>query len=128
MQILVSPSYGMACILHEMLTRLHVCSIKWLAQLSMFWVKLVDPFVGEKVGMLVEVELADGSTAAGIFVHKLLSQSVGWGPWLSRGLLYSQRHEQTYSAAAVYRVGLVNSTDANKSSPACHSADQATLH
>ena len=41
------------------------------------WVKLVDPIIGEKVGMLVEVELADGSTAAGIFVHKLLSQSVG---------------------------------------------------
>lgn len=41
------------------------------------WVKAVDPFVGEKVGMLVEVDLEDGSTAAGIYIHKLLSQSVG---------------------------------------------------
>ena len=50
---------------------------KWLARLSMPWVKLIDPIAGEKVGMLVEVELTDGSTAAGLFVHKYLSQSVG---------------------------------------------------
>lgn len=50
---------------------------KWLASISMPWVKLIDPIVGEKVGMLVEVELEDGSTAAGLFVHKLLSESVG---------------------------------------------------
>ena len=54
-----------------------MCSAKWLARLSMPWVKAVDPFVGEKVGMLVEVDLADGSTAAGIYIHTLLSQSVG---------------------------------------------------
>ena len=53
------------------------CRVAWLAKLSMPWVKLVDKVVGEKVGMLVEVELEDGSTASGLFVHKLLSQSVG---------------------------------------------------
>lgn len=50
---------------------------KWLAKLSMPAVKFIDPIVGEKVGMLVHVELEDNSTAAGIFVHKELSVSVG---------------------------------------------------
>ena len=40
-------------------------------------VQLVDPIAGEKVGMLVEVDLADGTTAAGLFTHKLLNVSVG---------------------------------------------------
>lgn len=41
------------------------------------WVKIVDPFAGEKVGMLVEVDLADGTTAAGLYTHKYLNESVG---------------------------------------------------
>ena len=41
------------------------------------WVRLVDPFAGEAVGMRVDVDLEDGTTAAGIFIHKLLSDSVG---------------------------------------------------
>ena len=51
--------------------------IKLLAQLSMPWVKIVDPFAGEKVGMLVEVDLADGTTAAGLYTHKYLNECVG---------------------------------------------------
>ena len=39
--------------------------------------RLVDPFAGEAVAMRVDVDLEDGTTAAGIFVHKLLSDSVG---------------------------------------------------
>ncbi|KAK9917892.1 hypothetical protein WJX75_009328 [Coccomyxa subellipsoidea] len=50
---------------------------KWLASLADPWVRLVDPFIGEAVGMRVDVDLEDGTTAAGIFVHKLLSDSVG---------------------------------------------------
>lgn len=41
------------------------------------WVKIVDPFAGEKVGMLVEVDLADGTTAAGLYTHKYLNECVG---------------------------------------------------
>ena len=37
----------------------------------------VDKLVGEAVGMRVDVELADGTTAVGIYYHRLLSQSVG---------------------------------------------------
>lgn len=55
----------------------HRHRIKWLAKLSMPWVKLVDPFAGEKVGMLVEVDLEDGTTAAGLYTHKYLNESVG---------------------------------------------------
>jgi len=44
------------------------------------WVTLVDPLAGEKVGMLVEVDLEDGTTAGGLFTHKYLNQSVGWVP------------------------------------------------
>ncbi|EIE27591.1 saccharopine dehydrogenase-like protein [Coccomyxa subellipsoidea C-169] len=50
---------------------------KWLATLADPWVRLVDPFIGEAVGMRVDVDLEDGTTASGIFVHKLLSDSVG---------------------------------------------------
>lgn len=39
--------------------------------------RAVDPLVGEAVAMRVDVELADGTSAAGVYVHKLLSQSVG---------------------------------------------------
>ena len=56
-----------------------VCNrIKWFARLSMPWVQVVDPFAGEKVGMLVEVDLADNTTAAGLYTHKYLNESVGW--------------------------------------------------
>ena len=54
------------------------CRSKWLASLADPWVRLVDPFIGEAVGMRVDVDLEDGTTAAGIFVHKLLSDSVGY--------------------------------------------------
>ena len=40
-------------------------------------VRAVDALVGEKVAMLVEVELSDGKVAAGLFVHEKLSDSVG---------------------------------------------------
>ncbi|CAL8463528.1 g3062 [Coccomyxa elongata] len=50
---------------------------KWLAKMADPWVRLVDPFIGEAVGMRVDVDLEDGTTAAGLFVHKLLSESVG---------------------------------------------------
>lgn len=40
-------------------------------------VKAVDGFVGEKVAMLVEVELENGKVAAGLYVHRRLSVSVG---------------------------------------------------
>lgn len=43
------------------------------------WVKIVDPFAGEKVGMLVEVDLEDGTTAAGLYTHKYLNECVGYG-------------------------------------------------
>ncbi|KAK9827368.1 hypothetical protein WJX81_002139 [Elliptochloris bilobata] len=50
---------------------------KWLAGLAGLWVRPVDKLVGEAVGMRVDVELADGTTAAGVYYHRLLSQSVG---------------------------------------------------
>ncbi|CAK0739628.1 hypothetical protein CVIRNUC_001182 [Coccomyxa viridis] len=50
---------------------------KWLAKLSDPWVRLVDPLVGEAVGMRVDVDLEDGTTAAGVYVHKKLSDCVG---------------------------------------------------
>lgn len=50
---------------------------KWLASLAAPWVKFVDQFCGEKVAMLVEVEMENGTNAAGLFMHKLLSDSVG---------------------------------------------------
>lgn len=53
------------------------CRSKWLAKLSDPWVRLVDPLIGEAVGMRVDVDLEDGTTAAGVFVHKKLSDSVG---------------------------------------------------
>ena len=53
---------------------------KWLAGLASIWVRAVDPLVGEAVAMRVDVELADGTAAAGVYVHKLLSQSVGCAP------------------------------------------------
>ena len=53
------------------------CRSKWLAKLSDPWVRLVDPFIGEAVGMRVDVDLEDGTTAAGVYVHKKLSDSVG---------------------------------------------------
>ena len=56
---------------------LRVCRSKWLAKMADPWVRLVDPFIGEAVGMRVDVDLEDGTTAAGLFVHKLLSESVG---------------------------------------------------
>ena len=42
--------------------------------------RLVDPIAGEAVGMRVDVDLEDGTTAAGIFIHKRLSDSVGCAP------------------------------------------------
>ncbi|KAK9815837.1 hypothetical protein WJX72_010551 [[Myrmecia] bisecta] len=48
-----------------------------LSALANPWVRLVDPLVGERVAMKVEVELDDGTTAAGIFAHKKLSITVG---------------------------------------------------
>lgn len=57
---------------------------KWLAKLSDPWVRLVDPLIGEAVGMRVDVDLEDGTTAAGVFVHKKLSDSVGYSPAASR--------------------------------------------
>ena len=53
------------------------CRSKWLAKLSDPWVRLVDPLVGEAVGMRVDVDLEDGTTAAGVYVHKKLSDCVG---------------------------------------------------
>ena len=50
---------------------------KWLAKLSDPWVRLVDPLVGEAVGIRVDVDLEDGTTAAGVYVHKKLSDCVG---------------------------------------------------
>lgn len=55
------------------------CRSKWLAKMADPWVRLVDPFIGEAVGMRVDVDLENGTTAAGLFVHKLLSESVGCG-------------------------------------------------
>ncbi len=63
---------------------------KWLATLADPWVRLVDPFIGEAVGMRVDVDLEDGTTASGIFVHKLLSDSVGYAPKLA-GIDLNQR-------------------------------------
>ena len=54
-----------------------MCRSKWLAGLAGVWVRPVDKLVGEAVGMRVDVELADGTTAVGIYYHRLLSQSVG---------------------------------------------------
>ncbi|KAK9860398.1 hypothetical protein WJX84_011416 [Apatococcus fuscideae] len=51
--------------------------IKAFSKLSDPWVRLVDPIVGEQVGMRVDVDLSDGTTACGLFVHKRLSDSVG---------------------------------------------------
>ena len=53
------------------------CRSKWLAKLSDPWVRLVDPLIGEAVGMRVDVDLEDGTTAAGVYVHKKLSDCVG---------------------------------------------------
>jgi hypothetical protein len=50
---------------------------KWLARMADPWVRLVDPIAGEAVGMRVDVDLEDGTTAAGVFIHKRLSDSVG---------------------------------------------------
>ena len=54
-----------------------ICRIKAFSKLSDPWVRLVDPIVGEQVGMRVDVDLSDGTTACGLFVHKRLSDSVG---------------------------------------------------
>ncbi|KAL3138840.1 hypothetical protein ABBQ32_005673 [Trebouxia sp. C0010 RCD-2024] len=40
-------------------------------------IKAIDPIIGEKVGMRVDLELADGSKACGVFIHKKLSDSAG---------------------------------------------------
>ena len=53
------------------------CRSKWLAKLSDHWVRLVDPLIGEAVGMRVDVDLEDGTTAAGVYIHKKLSDCVG---------------------------------------------------
>lgn len=66
------------------------CRSKWLAGLAGIWVRLVDPLVGEAVGMRVDVELADGTTAAGVYYCKLLSQSVGCAP--ARGACFQPCH------------------------------------
>ncbi|KAK9837667.1 hypothetical protein WJX74_002531 [Apatococcus lobatus] len=51
--------------------------IKAFGKLSDPWVRLIDPIIGEQVGMRVDVDLSDGTTACGLFVHKRLSDSVG---------------------------------------------------
>ena len=61
------------------------CRSKWLAGLAGIWVRPVDKLVGEAVGMRVDVELADGTTAVGIYYHRLLSQSVGCAVLLVAG-------------------------------------------
>ena len=48
-----------------------------MAKLADPLVRAVDTMVGEKVAMLVEVELSDDKIAAGLFIHKKLSDSVG---------------------------------------------------
>lgn len=40
-------------------------------------VRIVDKVVGEKVAMLVETQFEDGTAAAGLYVHKKLSDCVG---------------------------------------------------
>lgn len=52
-------------------------AVAGLASLVDPLVRAVDAAVGEKVGMLVEVEFDDGKAAAGLFVHNKLSESVG---------------------------------------------------
>src|SRR6476659_282785 len=52
-------------------------AVSGLAKLTDPLVRAVDAVVGEKVAMLVEVELSDGKIAAGLFIHKKLSDSVG---------------------------------------------------
>lgn len=41
-------------------------------------VRAFDGLVGEKVGMLVELETDDGKVAASLFIHSRLSESVGY--------------------------------------------------
>lgn len=52
-------------------------AVKRLAALLGPAVRAVDAVVGEKVAMLVEVELEDGKIAAGLYVHTALSRAVG---------------------------------------------------
>jgi len=52
-------------------------AVKGIGQMLGPLVKAVDGSVGEKVAMLVEVELDNGQTPAGLYVHKQLSVSVG---------------------------------------------------
>ena len=76
---------------------------KWLAKLSDPWVRLVDPLIGEAVGMRVDVDLEDGTTAAGVFVHKKLSDSVGYSPAASlteQAEAHQCLHEQAQAPAS----------------------------
>jgi hypothetical protein len=41
------------------------------------FIRFVDPIIGEKVGMRIDVDYEDGTSAVGIFIHKRLSDSVG---------------------------------------------------
>ena len=48
-----------------------------LASLSLPIIRFVDQFSGESVGMRVDLEFDGDKTAAGIYVHSKLSESIG---------------------------------------------------
>ncbi|KAG2486380.1 hypothetical protein HYH03_014960 [Edaphochlamys debaryana] len=52
--------------------------VKGFAALSDPWVRAVDKWIGETVAMRVEVDMMNGKNSSGIFVHRLLSQSMGY--------------------------------------------------
>ncbi|GIL68555.1 hypothetical protein Vafri_21811 [Volvox africanus] len=52
--------------------------VKRFAALSDPFVRNVDKIVGEAVAMRVEVDMMNGKNSSGIFVHKYLSQSMGY--------------------------------------------------
>ncbi|KAG2451617.1 hypothetical protein HYH02_003398 [Chlamydomonas schloesseri] len=52
--------------------------VKSFAKLSDPFVRNVDKVVGEAVAMRVEVDMMGGKNSSGIFVHKYLSQSMGY--------------------------------------------------
>ncbi|EFJ44432.1 hypothetical protein VOLCADRAFT_95342 [Volvox carteri f. nagariensis] len=52
--------------------------VKRFAALSDPFVRNVDKIIGEAVAMRVEVDMVNGKNSSGIFVHKYLSQSMGY--------------------------------------------------
>lgn len=81
------------------------CRSKWLAGLAGLWVRPVDKLVGEAVGMRVDVELADGTTAVGIYYHRLLSQSVGCAASMVAFLCLGMRLPGLRNSSAIFAMG-----------------------